>query len=50
MKNDEFKTIHIKNRMCYYFSDIIDNILMDEKSHQKIFVYDIKSKLILIIL
>ena len=37
--NVEFREINIKNRMCYYFNDIIkmkdfnlDNILIDEKS------------------
>ena len=37
--NDELKEINIKNRMCYYFDDIIefegfniDSILIDERS------------------
>ena len=41
----------IKNRMCYYFNDIIkledfdlDNILIDEKSHKNILIYDISYK------
>ena len=41
----------IKNRMCYYFDDIIkledfhlDNILTDEKSHKNILIYDISYK------
>ena len=40
-----------KNRKCYYFDDILkqedfnlDNILMDEKSHQNILIYDISYK------
>ena len=48
MKNDEFKKIHIKNRTCYYFDDIIkledidfDNISIDEKSHENILIYGI---------
>ena len=48
LKNDEFKKIHIKNRTCYYFDDIIkledidfDNISIDEKSHENILIYDI---------
>ena len=43
MENNEFKKVRIKNRMCYYFDDIIklgdfnfDNILIDQK-HTKIF-------------
>ena len=42
MENNEFKNVHIKNRTCYQFDDIIkledfdfDNILIDEKSHEK---------------
>ena len=41
MENNEFKKDHIKNHTCYYFNDIIkledfdiDNILIDEKSHE----------------
>ena len=48
MKNNEFKTVRIKNRTCYYFDDIIrfedfdlDNILIDEKSNQNTLIYDI---------
>ena len=40
MENNKLKKVHIKNRTCYYFDDIIkleyfglDNILIDEKSH-----------------
>ena len=43
--NDELKEIVIKNRMFYYFDDIIkieefdlDNILIDEKSYKNILV------------
>ena len=42
MEWNEFKKVRIKNRLCYYFDDIIkledfdlDNILTDEKSHEK---------------
>ena len=45
---NKFKKAHIKNRACYYFNDIIklegfdlDIILIDEKSHENIVVYDI---------
>ena len=48
MKNNKFKTVRIKNRTCYYFDDIIrledfdlDNILIDEKSHENILICDI---------
>ena len=50
MENNEFK-VRIKNRTCYYFDDIIkledfnlDNILIDEKSHENILIYDISYK------
>ena len=42
MEWNEFKKVRIKNRLCYYFDDIIkledfdlDNILTDEKSREK---------------
>ena len=45
---NNLKEINIKNRGCYYFSDIIkignsdiDNILLDEKLYENIWVYDI---------
>ena len=48
MENNEFSKVLIKNRTCYYFDDIIkledfdpDNILIDEKSHKNILIYDI---------
>ena len=48
MENDELKKIRVKNRTCDYFDDIIksedfdiDNILIDEKSHEKILIYEI---------
>ena len=50
-ENNEFKEVHIKNRMCYYFDYIIkledfnlDNILITEKSHENILIYDISYK------
>ena len=51
MENNEFNKVRIKNRMCYYFNDIIkledfdiDNILIEEKSHKSILIYDISCK------
>ena len=51
MKNNEFKKVGIKNHTCYYFNDIIkledfdlDNILIDEKSHENILTFDISYK------
>ena len=48
MENDELKKVRVKNRTCDYFDDIIksedfdiDNILIDEKSHEKILIYKI---------
>ena len=48
MKNNELKKVHIKNCTCYYFDDIIkledfnlDIILIDEKSHENMLIYDI---------
>ena len=43
MKNNELKRAFLKNCTCYYFDDIIkledfdvDNILIDQKSHENI--------------
>ena len=51
MENNELKKVCIKNCACYYFDDIIkledfdlDNILIDKKSHQNIWIYDISYK------
>ena len=52
MKSDnELKEIDIKNRMCYYFNDImrvvdIDfyKLLLDERSNKNILTYDISYK------
>ena len=48
MKNNEFKKVPIEKRTCYYFGDItklgdfdLDNILIEEKSHKKILIYNI---------
>ena len=45
---NELKEIDIKNRICYYFIEIIkiedfnlDNILIDEKSYQNVLVHNI---------
>ena len=44
MYNNEYKTVCVKNRTCYYFHNMInfedldsDNILIDAKSHKKYF-------------
>ena len=49
--SDEWKEIDVKNRICYYFEDIIkfeifdlDNILIEEKSNKNILVYSISHK------
>ena len=51
MEDNEFSKVCIKNCTCYYFDDIIkfedfdiDNILIDEKSHENISIYDISNK------
>ena len=48
---NELKEIDIKNRMCYYFDDIINgtkincsNILLDKRLYENISVYDILYK------
>ena len=50
MKN-ELKEIDIKNRVCYYFDDIVNgtdinfsNILLDKKLYESISVYEISYK------
>ena len=47
-KNNKFKKVGIKNRVCYYFGGTIkikdfdlDNILLDEKCYENILIYDI---------
>ena len=49
--NNELKEIDVKNCTCYYFGDIINisdfhlnNILLDEKSYEKILIYDVLYK------
>ena len=51
MENNEFKKGFIKNSTCYYFNGMIKlqdvdryNILIDEKSHENILIYDISYK------
>ena len=51
MKNNEFKKVRIKNLTCCYFDDIInledfdiDNILIVEKPHANILMYNISYK------
>ena len=48
IENNESKKVCIRIRECYYFDDIIklgdfgfDNILIGEKSHKIVFIYDI---------
>ena len=55
MENNKFKRVRIKNRTCYYFDEIneledfdIDNILIDEKSHENILIYDISYKTLIV--
>ena len=50
IENNELRKVCIKNRTCYYF-DIIkldnfdfDNVLIGEKSHKNILIYDILHK------
>ena len=52
--NDKSKEISIKNRMCYYFHDIIkfedfdlDDILIDKKSYENVLVYSILYKILI---
>ena len=49
--NNELKEFDIKNHTCYYFDDIIEienfnfgNILIDEKTHGNILVYNMSYK------
>ena len=51
MRNNEFKKVRIKNRTCCYVDHIIkledfdlDNIFIDEESHESILVYNISCK------
>ena len=51
IKNNELKKVRIKNRACYYFDEIIkledfnlDNILIEKKSHENTFIYNISFK------
>ena len=51
MENSELKNVCIKNRTCYYFDDIIkleetdlNNISIDQKSHENVLIYDISYK------
>ena len=51
MENNELRKARIKNSMCYYFDDIVkledfnlDNISIDEKSHEDILTYDTSYK------
>ena len=53
-ENDENEKDRIKNRMCYYFDDIIklesfdiEDILIDEKWHENMLIYDISYKVLI---
>ena len=48
---DKLKEIDIRNPTCYYFGDIMrvididfSDILLNEKSYENIFIYDISYK------
>ena len=52
--NDKSKEINIKHHTLYFFKDIIkiedfnfDNILLDEKSHGNILIYEISDKILI---
>ena len=54
MENNELKKVRIKNRICYYFNDIIrlENLdlhstFIDEKSDKNILIYDISYKILI---
>ena len=50
MENNEFKKVRTKSRTCYYFDDIVKfedfdfDILIDEKSHENILIYNVSYK------
>ena len=51
MENNEFKKVRVKNRTCYHLGGIIKlanfdlgNILIDEKLHENILIYNISYK------
>ena len=44
MENNEFKKVCIKNRRFWLEGFDFDNILIDEKSHENILIYDISYK------
>ena len=51
MMSNKLKEVDIKNRICYYFDHIIssndfdrDNILLVEKSHETLSIYDVACK------
>ena len=50
-ENNQFKNVCTESRPCYYFDDIIklkdfdlNNILIDQNSHENILIYDISYK------
>ena len=55
MENNELEKFRIKNCTCYYFDDVIkledfdfNNILIDEKSHENVLIYDISYKTLIV--
>ena len=51
MENNKIRNVCIKNRTCYYSDDITkledfdrNNMLMDQKSHENILIYDMSYK------
>ena len=54
MENNELKKVRIKNRICYYFNDIIrlenfdlHSTFIDEKSDKNFLIYDISYKILI---
>ena len=51
MENNKLEKVHMKNRTCCYFDDVIqlelfdlDNILIYKKLHKNTLIYDISHK------
>ena len=54
MEHNEFNEVCFENLTCYYFDDIVkleyldlDNILIDEKSHEYILIYGVSFKILI---
>ena len=55
MENNEFRKVSIRNHTCYYFDYIteledfdLNHILIDEKSHKNILIYDVSYKTLIV--